>query len=433
MRSAIGDRARSLAAAERTIVRQCLLDWLGVTLRGAGDPVPRAARAAASSWGGSSTQPGSATVIGTAMKAGPADAALVNGIAGHVLDYDDTALGPFEGHPSAPLLPALLALAEARELEPARLIEAFAVGHRTGALLGSWVNPGHYRRGWHATATLGVFSAAAGCAALLGLDADQTGTALALAAAHASGPRASFGTPAKAVQVGHAAASGLRCALLAESGLRVDGDLLEGETGFLALHAGRDDGVAPAGLESILVKYHACCHSTHAALEAAAALGLDPDEVAACEVQAALSLIDVCGIDDPRTGLELKFSLRGLTALALLGVDTGDPDALSDRWAQDPRYREVRDRVRVRYVDGLSDFQAQVTVRGGDGASLTRFADAGLQPPPGERWPRLIAKFRRLSAPVIGAGRAHSIVEALRALEAQPDLGALLRECAVAP
>lgn len=422
----VTDRSRQLTDAERTIAGQCLLDWLGVALRGAREPTARSAREAVASW---SAPHGPATVIGTSMTAGGADAALLNAIAGHVLDYDDTTVGPFEGHPSAPLLPALLSLAETRDVKPARVIEAFAVGHRTASRLGAWANPSHYRRGWHATATLGVFAAAAGCAALLGLDADQTATALALAATHASGLRASFGTPAKAVQVGHAAGDGLRCALLAEQGLRVEGDLLGGETGFLSLHAGRDDGAAAAGLESILVKHHACCHCTHAAIDATAALGLDPDDVHQVEVQAAPSLADVCGIDDPRTGLELKFSLRGLTALALLGADTGDPDTLSDRWALDAGYRRLHDRVRVRYLDGLSEFQAQVTVHTTGGESLTRFADVSVLPMPDERWPRVIAKFRRLSTPVIGTSRAEAIVERVRAFEAQPGVSSLLRCC----
>ena len=259
----------------------------------------------------------------------------------------------------------------------------------------------------------------------------KRGTALALAAVHASGLRASFGTPAKAAQVGHAAADGLRCALMAEHGLRVDRDLLGGDMGFLALHGGCDSDVAPAGLESILVKYHASCHSTHAAIDATAALGLDPADVATVEVQTAPSLVDVCGIDDPQTGLELKFSLRGLTTLALLGLDTGDPDVLSDGWTSDPRYREVRDRVDVRHTEGLSEFQARVTVQTTDGAPLTRFADASLQPAPEERWPRLIAKFRRLSVPVIGPSRAEAIMESVRALETLPEVGSLLRCCAM--
>jgi len=409
-------------------VRQCVLDWLGVTLRGAREPVARRSREAVASWG---AWHGPATAIGTPITAGAADAALVNGIAGHVLDYDDTAVGSFEGHPSAPLLPALLAVAETRRINPADLIQAFAVGYRTASLLGTWANPSHYRRGWHATATLGVFAAAAGCAALLELDAERTGAALALAAAHASGLRASFGTPAKAVQVGHAAANGLRCALMAEHGLRVDADLLAGDTGFLELHAGRDDGIAPAGLESILVKYHACCHCTHAAIDAIAALALDPADISAIEVQAAPSLADVCGIDDPQTGLELKFSLRGLTTLTLLGLDTGDPDVLSDGWARDPRYSELRDRVDVLYTDGLSEFQAQVTVRTGDGEARTRFADATLHPAPDERWPRLIAKFQRLTVPVIGPSRTEAIIESVRALETLPEVESLLRCCAV--
>lgn len=420
-------RARTMSVAEWTIAKQCLLDWLGVALRGASEPVACQARSAARAWGAES---GDATVIGSSMAASVCDAAMLNAIAGHALDYDDTTIGPFAGHPSAVILPALTALAEARAITVVRVLEAFSVGVRTGSLLGSWANPAHHEHGWHPTATLGVFAAAAGCSALLDLSVEQTSVALALAATHASGLRSAFGSPAKPVQVGHAASDGLRCALLADQGVGPIADTIGGPDGFLAAYAGAgDDDLPPDGLESIRFKGHACCHCTHAAIDAATAIGVDPLDILDVEVQVARGLDGICGIEDPQTGLELKFSLRGVTTLALFGTDTTDPATFSDSWKPDDRYRGLHRRVRIRYVDGLSDYQARVTARTGQGQTLRQVADASAGCPPASGWSRLTAKFRRLAAPVVGSARTDEIVRFVHDSDGNAPIASLLALC----
>jgi 2-methylcitrate dehydratase PrpD len=431
-RFTVEDRHRQPSFDEQAMVRQCVLDWLGVSLRGTREPVAATARRAAASW----ATGGDIVLIGTGATASLADAAMLNGIAGHALDYDDTSIGSFSGHPTAPLLPALLALAESQDQPPRRVLEAFCVGMRTGCMVGAWCNPAHYARGWHATATLGTFSAAAGCASLLSLDTAQTSRALGLAAIQASGLRSAFGTPAKALQVGQAAANGLRCALLAASGTGLDAaEALDGPSGFLATHGGPDEHLAPGRLDSIRFKHHAACHSTHAAIEAAIGLAqdaaFDPRQIVAVEVQSAPSLADVCGIEHPATGLEAKFSLRATTALALLGIDTGDPDTFSDDRLMDEAYGRLLERVQVRYTPGLTEFQARVTVTGPGGHRRAGFADVGQPAPAVDEWPRLLAKFRRLAAPVLGAVTADDIAEWVERFEAHASLRPLLKLCAV--
>ena len=151
-----------------TRAKQCVLDWLGVTLAGSGEPLARMLRAEVEEQGGHAQ----ATLFGTGGKVSTQQAALVNGAASHALDYDDVH-ARMSGHPTVPVLPALLALAERQGRGGGDLIAAFIAGFETECRLGAAVMPGHYAIGWHSTATLGTFGAAAGCAHLLGLDLDR--------------------------------------------------------------------------------------------------------------------------------------------------------------------------------------------------------------------------------------------------------------------
>ena len=121
-------------------------------------------------------QCGGALVFGTARRTSALDAALVNGTATHALDYDDFS-GDIGGHQSVPLVAPLFALRGARRLGRS-LVLAYVIGVEAEIRLARAVNFVHYDKGWHPTATLGVFGAAAACSHLIGLDAPRTATAL---------------------------------------------------------------------------------------------------------------------------------------------------------------------------------------------------------------------------------------------------------------
>src|SRR5688572_28447615 len=161
----------------RELARQCVLDWIGVALGGSGDHLTRILLDEALAEGGKPV----ATVIGHSARVSASQAALVNGAASHVLDYDDVNLA-LNGHPSAAILPALLALAESRGAQGAELIAAFVAGYEFTCRVGRLVAPGHYARGYHATCTVGVLGAAAACAQLLNLDPERTAHAIGIAA-----------------------------------------------------------------------------------------------------------------------------------------------------------------------------------------------------------------------------------------------------------
>src|SRR5215203_7194419 len=206
-------RYDDLPADVIVIAKHCLLDWLGVTLAGSREPLAQMLRDEVAEQGGRPQ----ATLIGTDARASTQQAALVNGAASHALDFDDVHL-VMNGHPSVPVLPALLALAEAHDGDGRALIAAFVAGVEVECRIGALVMPGHYNAGFHATGTLGAFGAAAACAHLLALDTDQWQIALAIAGTQAGGLKAMFGTMCKPLHAGKAAANGLLAATLAARG-----------------------------------------------------------------------------------------------------------------------------------------------------------------------------------------------------------------------
>src|SRR6201998_1089433 len=167
-------------------------------------------------------------------------AALFNGIAAHALDFDD-ASSPMSGHPSIALLPCLIALAEARHIEGARVVSAYVVGFEICCKLGRALDLTHYSRGWHMTATIGTIGAAAACGYSLGLDSERITHAIGLALAQTGGTRENFGTDAKSFQAGQANAAAIRAALLAEQGFTASLHSLDGRAGYMTLYSAGED------------------------------------------------------------------------------------------------------------------------------------------------------------------------------------------------
>jgi len=235
----IADSPRDHGPSATAPARRAFLDTLGCMLAGARDPAVEAACAAMS---GVSAE-GPCAIAGRAGKAAPETAAFINGMSAHALDYDDYERAG-STHPSAVLVPALMALGETRSLTVGALLEAYVAGFEAIVRIGEWLGYDHYVAGWHATGTIGPFGAAAGCARLLGLSAEQTAHAMALAASMSSGLKAQFGTGAKAMHAGLATRSGITVACLAEAGLSAAPGVLEGGTGYLRLYDGASAGPA---------------------------------------------------------------------------------------------------------------------------------------------------------------------------------------------
>src|SRR5262245_42478788 len=217
-----------------------ILDTVGVTLAGSLEPCARIARRV-------SAAPGPALLFGTTQRLSVTDATLVNGVAAHALDFDDcnNTLG---GHPSVPILPGLFALADAMPVRGRDLIAAYVAGFETETRIARAVNLHHYDKGWHPTATLGVFGAAAAVSLLLALTEEQTATALAIAASLSSGLKANFGTMTKPLHIGRCAQNGVLAAMLAREGMTASHDAFEHTQGFFNVFNGRGNYDAGAVL-----------------------------------------------------------------------------------------------------------------------------------------------------------------------------------------
>src|SRR6516225_5487856 len=203
----------NLPPPARELVRQCVLDYLGVAVAGASDGLVRLLLDEMNEAGGAPK----ASVIGHELRLPALSAALVNGAAAHALDYDDVNMA-MPGHPSVAILPALLALAELRHSSGHAVATAFVAGYETTCRIGAALQPGHYNLGFHSTGTIGSFGAAAACARLLGLDAETTAIALGIAGTQAAGLKSQFGTMCKPFHAGRASQNGLLAARRAAGG-----------------------------------------------------------------------------------------------------------------------------------------------------------------------------------------------------------------------
>ncbi|MDB5373201.1 MAG: hypothetical protein JWP04_1843, partial [Belnapia sp.] len=217
----------AIPAGLRHEAKRSILNHLGCALGVARDPAVLTALRVMQGFAGAPV----ATVVGQGMRLDPMSAAFVNAIAGNLLDYDDTHLNTVI-HPAAPVVPAVLALAEQRGLSGAAVLAGFLLGGEVECRIGNAVSPGHYARGWHITSTCGAFGAAAGCARLLGLTAAQAGHAIGIAASQAAGIVEILPTGAKNVGVGNAARHGMLAALLAEQGYEAAPMAIEGPLGW---------------------------------------------------------------------------------------------------------------------------------------------------------------------------------------------------------
>lgn len=431
------DTAR-LPADVREAARRCVLDWMGVALAGASDPLIPILTGAAQDEGG---YPACA-LVAQHERVAPLQAALINGAAGHVLDYDDVNTG-MTGHPTAAILPALLALAETRDASGAELIAAFVAGYETAARVGLLVAPGHYARGYHNTCTVGVVAAAAGCARLLRLDANAAARAIGIAATQAAGLKSQFGTQCKPFHAGVAAQNGLRAALLASRGMESRIDMLECRGGFAAtLSSDFQPAAALADpqryfIRENLFKYHAACYGTHSAVESIRKLraghSLAPGAVRRAVVRVAQSADSMCNIQNPRSGLEAKFSLRFMAAAALLGLDTAGLDTYSETTCADAALVAMRDKVTVELVrEGWLQhtLKSEVIVETSDGRRLQAAYDASIpETDIAAQGVRLDAKFDKLAGAVLGTARAQALKGLLERLESVP-AKALMAGCA---
>lgn len=284
-----------------------------------------------------------ATVIGTRMKVPPRFAAFANGVAIHADDYDDTQLAVASDrvyglltHPTAPALPAVLALAEQGNRSGLDLLAAYQIAVEVETKLAEAINPRHYSDGFHSTATFGAIGAAAGAARLLGLDDAQTAQALSLGATQAAGLRENFGTMTKPFHPGRSAESGVLAAELIRLGWSAAPNAIEAKRGFFNAAGGGYDPMAIHGklgkpwtfaMPGVSIKPHPSGSLTHPGMAEMLALieahDIRPAQVRQVRVGTNRHMPNTLIHRNPKTELQAKFSMEFCMAILLLERKAG--------------------------------------------------------------------------------------------------------------
>jgi 2-methylcitrate dehydratase PrpD len=423
--------------------RSAIVDTIATIVAGVAEPASRIAAAVVTEDACAPV----ATQLGTGIRTSMEGAALLNGISGHALDYDDVSTSA-TAHPSVVVLPAALAVAEAVDASGRALLEAYVIGLEVLARLGLAMGPEHYRRGWHATSTLGTLGAAMAAGRLLGLDADALAHTLAIAASQAGGLRQNFGTMVKPFHAGHAARCGVAAARLAAHGMRGDPAALEGPAGFFAAFgfgASEVEGVgarlgAPYDLAAVglSVKRYPCCYATHRAADAVLELRdrheLRPEQVEGLTVTVPLGGLDPLPHRRPATGLQGKFSLEYVVATALLDGRVG-LDSFTDAMVSRPDVLALEALIEVREDPSIPGVRSpvdggyvEVAVRTRRGRSLACRVERAAGSPERALSPdQLDAKFRDCTR-ALGPARVDDALRALDRLQELHDVRALVAE-----
>ncbi|RKF12583.1 MmgE/PrpD family protein [Roseovarius spongiae] len=359
------------------IARLSLMDWLVCGRAGVTEPVAEILRRMADLEGGAPQ----AALFG-AGRAPARMAALVNGATSHALDYDDTHFAHV-GHLSVGIYPAAIAIGEVENASADAICTAFAIGAEAAIRVGLALGRAHYERGFHQTATAGAFGATIAAGRLMGLTRERMRAAIGLCATRATGLRCQFGTMGKPYNAGVAAAAGVECAQLAMAGITAPDDGLFGQNGYLVTHSDAPGDIAPLEkawlLDDMKYKLHACCHGTHAMIEALK--GHNIDGVTALRLRTNPRWLTVCDIKSPRTGLEVKFSYAWLAGMALRGDATGSDEAYTSALANDAELAEFAQCVEVAGDETLTDMQAAGEIQMRDGSVRDFAHDLGAPIP----------------------------------------------------
>jgi 2-methylcitrate dehydratase PrpD len=275
------------------------------------------------------------------------------------------------------------------------------------------------------------------------LDQDRFVAALGIAGTQAAGLKSMFGTMCKPLHAGKAAYHGLIAAKLSARGFTSRADVIECDQGFARTHSPgfspeRAFDTPPGGwwIVNNLFKYHASCYMTHAAIESARKLReqhrFSADQVERIAVRLEAACDRICNIPAPRTGLEVKFSLRLTTAMGLAGVDTSRLSTYSEEVAADPVLIGLRDKVSLDFRTGIPNTFTEVELRLRDGSQFTAQHDSGIPAADvAQQGARLEAKFAALVDPVLGSERTARLITGIAGLDASPDVREIVRMCAL--
>lgn len=405
----------ALEAAQNSV-----MDWMGVTIAGADDAMVHSLIATAREQGGMAQ----ASVIWHGERTSTSLAALINGSAADSLDFADSNQN-MRGHSTPAVVAAALAMAEARRLSGLQFLRGVIAGVETECRVGLLVQKG-LKPGFHPTGNIAPFGAAASAAWLRDLAVDRWPHALGIVATQASGLHNSGGTMSKPFHSGKGAMNGVLSASLAAHGFNGRPNAIEASEGFLSTHSdslGEDLMRAADGRYLILdttFKTHAACGLTHETidniLQARREHGLAADKIKHIDIDVPVLHLRVCNIQAPVTGLQAKFSLRAVAAMALLGEDTTDINAYTAALAARPDLVALCDRTTVNGREELKSASvAHIELT--DGTRISVRSDH-RKPSRDQATKReaVSRKFLLLATPVLGKATAEELRRSINSL-----------------
>ncbi|MFM9971922.1 MAG: MmgE/PrpD family protein [Burkholderiales bacterium] len=415
------------------VASQSVLDWFGVTIAGACEPLVLKLLDEARYQGGHPL----CTLVGHNERTSPAFAALINGAAADAADFSDVHLA-LHGHPTAAVVAAALAVAEARGANGAQFLAAVIAGIELECRIGLLIQPESYQQtGFHPTGPVVHFGATAAAAHLMGLNETQWEHALGIAATQAAGLKASAGSMCKPTHCGFAAMHGVMGASLASRGFTSGKHAIDGPVGFAVAHSPaqhHEQVLSSTGRFLILdtqVKRHAACALTHGTIENMLKLrrdGVTADRVKKIEIEVTSGHLNVVGHRQPETDLQAKFSLWATAALALLGEDTGNVETFSAENIQRPELRALMSRIEVRERPDLDFSVAIASVELANGHRV--FATTDTSEPERDlelRRRQVIAKFNSLVTPALRPGDASELQNCVFDMQRAASLASILR------
>ena len=421
--------AKSIPATARRYATLSLFDWIMCGRAGAKQDLSKIIRTYLLDDAGRK----SAAVFGSKSKIPARSAALVNGTISHALDYDDTHFAHI-GHTSVGIYPAALAVGEEVKAKASAIRDAYLLGAEAACRIGMVLGRDHYQKGFHQTATAGAFGATVAAGRLYRLNEKQMRAALSLVATRASGLKSQFGTMGKPFNAGISASNGVEAAALAKRGFTSADDGIGGPQGFVETHAETFDHVTPWQdppprkfiFEDVQYKLHACCHGTHAMIEALKKAKISGSDVESITVTTHPRWLKVCDIKEPRTGLEVKFSYVHLAAMVAHGIDTSSEKIFTDALAKDKKLIDLAKRVKVVTDDNYNDTTQSVVIKLKAGSLQSIRHDLSDRVPMAE----LEAGLRDKAKALLGKAQAEKLWTGIAALEtfSAANLAQLLHE-----
>ena len=380
-----------------------------------------------------------ATVIGPEpVRADPLSAAMINGLAGHIRDFDDAGGG---GHVSAIIVPVILALGETLGSSGADVMAAMMTGHEAAFRIRNLLTHSHYYLGFHASGTVGTFGATAAACRMLDMPRDRWLAALGIAGSMAAGLIANFGSMTKPLHTANAARAGILAARLAQEGFTGAPDILEHPVGFVRSHTLRADpasALAPLGqpwaLSDMMYKFNAACSGTHSGADGTRALlrehGLTAADIVAMTLRVPKIQTEVANIQWPQTVEQAKFSIRFVAAAALLGINTAEAFPEQDRQIADPAVQSAIGLIEVLPLDGINHgCRADIEMRLKSGQTISGSFDSSIPMTDLDaEQAKIVGKFRRTAVTLWKPAAVDTALSRLMKFEDEPSVRAFLAD-----